>query len=176
VGDERLLLIIFTEAPEDLSPGRGVKDLSTAKDRRIKKLEEDLATVRSEMQSFMLEQESFHEELQSANEEVVSSNEELQSVNEELETSKEEIEAANEELSTTNQELQTRNDLLNESYEYSEAILANMRDPMIILDKKMTIKSANNSFYTNYHIRRCGTIPVRPGKRAMGKSTSSRIT
>jgi two-component system CheB/CheR fusion protein len=39
-------------------------------------------------------------------------------------TSKEEIESANEELTTTNQELQTRNDLLNEAYDYSEALFA----------------------------------------------------
>ncbi len=116
------------------------KSSSVAKDRRIKKLEDDLFATRADMQVFAIEQESFNEELQSANEEIVSSNEELQSVNEELETSKEEIESANEELITTNQELQTRNDLLNESYDYSESIIATLHEPMIILDKNLRVK------------------------------------
>jgi two-component system, chemotaxis family, CheB/CheR fusion protein len=78
--------------------------------------------------------------LQSANEEVVSSNEELQTVNEELETSKEEIESTNEELITTNQELQTRIDLLNESYEYSDAIVSTMHDPMLVAGQRPSYK------------------------------------
>jgi PAS domain S-box-containing protein len=90
--------------------------------------------------------------LQSAHEEVVSSNEELQTVNEELETSKEEIESANEELTTTNQELQTRNDLLNESYDFAEAVIATMHNPMIVLDKNLRVKSANKTFYTIFEV------------------------
>jgi len=91
--------------------------------------------------------------LQSANEEVVSSNEELQTVNEELETSKEEIESANEELTTTNQELQTRNDLLNEAYDYSEAVIATIHEPMIVLDKNLRVKSANKTFYKIFNVK-----------------------
>ena len=91
--------------------------------------------------------------MQSSNEEVVSSNEELQTVNEELETSKEEIESANEELTTTNQELQTRNDLLNESYEFSQAITATIHEAMIVLDKNLRIKSANKSFYRIFGVK-----------------------
>jgi two-component system CheB/CheR fusion protein len=90
--------------------------------------------------------------LQSANEEIASSNEEFQSVNEELETSKEEIESTNEELITTNNELQTRNELLTESYNYSEAILATIHEPMVILDKNLRVKSANKSFYEKFHL------------------------
>ena len=91
--------------------------------------------------------------MQSANEEVVSSNEELQTVNEELETSKEEIESANEELTTTNQELQTRNDLLNEAYDYSEAVIATIHEPMIVLDKNLRVKSANKTFYKIFNVK-----------------------
>ena len=90
--------------------------------------------------------------MQSANEEIVSSNEELQTVNEELETSKEEIESTNEELTTTNQELQTRNDLLNESYEYSEAIITTMHEPMLVLGNDLRVKSANKAFYTKFGV------------------------
>jgi len=83
---------------------------------------------------------------------VVSSNEELQTVNEELETSKEEIESANEELTTTNQELQTRMDLLNESYEYTEAIVSTIHDPLVILGKDLRVKSANKAFYKTFDV------------------------
>ncbi|QDH81160.1 PAS domain S-box protein [Echinicola soli] len=151
--DEPLLLIVFTEHEQteiyaDLV--KSGKNDSPTKDRRIQKLERQLATAHTDSLFASLEHEAFAEELQSANEEVVSSNEELQTVNEELETSKEEIESTNEELTTTNQELQTRIDLLNESYEYSEAIVSTMHDPMLVLGKDFRVKSANKKFYKTF--------------------------
>jgi two-component system CheB/CheR fusion protein len=157
--DENLLLILFTEQEkteiyfDQLAFGKiNSKNIEAAKDRRIKKLEEELAAAKADALDISQEQEAFTEELQSAHEEVVSSNEELQTVNEELETSKEEIESANEELTTTNQELQTRNDLLNESYEYSEAIVSTMHEPMLVLGKDLRVKSANKSFYKKFGV------------------------
>jgi two-component system CheB/CheR fusion protein len=165
--DEPLLLVLFTEPErvETLLPhdkgahpknGRGkhilIPNGTLAKDRKIETLKKELLATRGDMHSFAEEQAVFNEELQTANEEIVSSNEELQSVNEELETSKEEIETANEELITTNQELQTRNDLLNESYDYSEAIISTLHEPMIILDKDLRVKSANESFYSSFRV------------------------
>lgn len=151
--EEPLLLILFTK-PElvetFLQEGKNGKNNVLAKDRKIQKLEEELTASRADMLAFVQEQEAFIEELQSANEEVVSSNEELQSVNEELETSKEEIESTNEELTTTNQELQTRNELLNESYQYSDAILGNIHDPLLVLDREHRIVSASKSFYKKF--------------------------
>jgi two-component system, chemotaxis family, CheB/CheR fusion protein len=153
--EEPLLLILFTEqelTENFWNPKEGGKNNSLAKDRRIKKLEQELAAAHADALSIAEEQEAFAEELQSANEEVVSSNEELQTVNEELETSKEEIESANEELTTTNQELQTRNDLLNEAYDYSEAVFATIHDPMIVLDRNLRVKSANQTFYKMFNV------------------------
>lgn len=151
--NEPLLLILFTEHEQVENfwqQSEDGKNSSLAKDRRIKKLEQELATAHADALSFAQEQETFTLELQSAHEEVVSSNEELQTVNEELETSKEEIESANEELTTTNQELQTRNDLLNEAYNYSEAVFATIHEPLIVLDKNLRIKSANKTFYRKF--------------------------
>jgi two-component system CheB/CheR fusion protein len=153
--DEPLLLILFTEQEQSeiyTQQTTSGKNNSLAKDRRIKKLEEELAAAHADALAISQEQEAFAEELQSANEEVVSSNEELQTVNEELETSKEEIESANEELTTTNQELQTRNDLLNESYDYSEAVIATMHNPMLVLDKSLRVKSASKTFYKIFKV------------------------
>lgn len=154
--NEPLLLIIFTEHEQAeifSSQANSGKNNSVAKDRRIKKLEQELAAAHADALSIAQEQEAFTEELQSAHEEVVSSNEELQTVNEELETSKEEIESANEELSTTNQELQTRNDLLNEAYHYSEAVFSTIHEPMVVLDKNLRVKSANKTFYKTYNTK-----------------------
>ncbi|MFM9946177.1 MAG: CheR family methyltransferase [Bacteroidia bacterium] len=158
--NEPLLLILFTELEQTeffSSHAEDNKNSSSAKgaakDRRIKKLEQELAAAHADALAIAQEQEAITEELQSANEEVVSSNEELQTVNEELETSKEEIESANEELTTTNQELQTRNDLLNEAYDYSEAVFATIHDPIVVLDKNLRVKSANKTFYKIFNLK-----------------------
>lgn len=157
--NEPLLLIVFisqdkVEQAVD-KPGSSVQS-----DRKIKKLKEELQTARAEMQSVLEEQEAAYEKLQRANEEVVSTNEEFQTLNEELETSKEEIEAANEELTSTNQELQMRNELLNESYLYSEAIIATIHEPMLILDNNLVVKSANESFYKKFLLNKDETEGV----------------
>ena len=160
---EPLILIVFNEHEQAetynniLDNGKGN---SVAKDRRIAKLEQELATAHADALTLAQYHETFTEELQSAHEEVVSSNEDLQTVNEELETSKEEIESANEELTTTNQELQTRNDLLTESYKYSEAIVSTMHEPMLVLGKDFRVISANKAFYQKFGVSEEQTIGV----------------
>ncbi|MGK2863115.1 MAG: chemotaxis protein CheB, partial [Chitinophagaceae bacterium] len=152
--DEPVLLIVFTqqEMEEHLQGIKKAKNGPAVKERKIIKLEEEISAYRDELRSVSHNHEAAMEELQSANEEVISSNEELRSINEEMETSKEEIQSAHEELATTNQELQTRNELLNESYNYSEALISTIHDPMIVLDKDLRIKTANKSFYNQFKI------------------------
>lgn len=154
--DEPLLLVVFTlqDQVEKFMETDSNDKTSSLKDRRIKKLTDELKNTRAEMNSIIEAQEITYEELQSANEEIVSSNEEFQTLNEELETSKEEIEATNEELISTNQELQVRNDLLTESHEYSEAIFATIHEPILILDKNFHVKSANKSFYKKFQVKK----------------------
>ena len=161
--NEPLLLILFTEHEQAeiyVQQAIGRNYTSPVKDRRILKLEQQLAAAQADALSSVQEHEAFAEELQSAHEEVVSSNEELQTVNEELETSKEEIESANEELTTTNQEMQTRIDLLNESYEYSDAIISTMHEPMLVLGKDLRVKSANKAFYQKFEVAEEETVGV----------------
>lgn len=150
--DEPLFLIVFSLQGEVQKGGEKKNSNSTEKDRRIKKLTEELNYARAEMHAIIELQEKAYEELQVANEEIVSTNEEFQTLNEELETTKEEIEATNEELISTNRELQVRNDLLAESYEYSQTIIATIHEPMIILDHSLHIKFANNSFYKKFQL------------------------
>ncbi|RDI54987.1 chemotaxis protein CheB [Flavobacterium glaciei] len=153
--DEPLLLIVFK--PQELVENFIDNNLdrnsnTTLKDLKIKKLTEELNSARTEMIAIVETQETIYEELQAANEEIVSSNEEFQTLNEELETSKEEIEATNEELISTNLELQMRHDLLIESHEYSEAIIATIHEPMLILNKNFHVISANKSFYKKFMV------------------------
>ncbi len=154
-GDEPLLIVVFTGQQMEIMETfvEGEKNNSIAKDRRIKKLEEELAAARFDMGTIVDDQEAVNEELQSANEEIVSSNEELQSLNEELETSKEEIESTNEELTTSNQELHARIQQVEELHNYNEAIVATIHEPMLILDKNIRIKSVNKSFCKTFQVR-----------------------
>ncbi len=154
-GYDELLVIVFTGVPqlETIAHGTKIgKNNSVVKDRRIKKLEEEIVASRNDMASLTQDQEAANEELQSANEEIVSSNEELQSLNEELETSKEEIESTNEELITTNQELQARIHQVEELYTYYETIISTIHEPLLILDKNMRIKSVNKAFCKMFHV------------------------
>jgi len=117
---------------------------------RIQKLLMELSQARKDMRSITEEQEASNEELQSANEELLSGSEELQSLNEELETSKEETQTSNEELIIVNQELYDRNDQLNLSRLYAESIVTTIREPLIILNRNLQVRSANKSFYTKF--------------------------
>jgi two-component system CheB/CheR fusion protein len=116
----------------------------------VQRLENELAQLREDMRSITEDQEAVNEELQSANEELLSGSEELQSLNEELETSKEEIQSTNEELTTLNHELFDRNEQLNLSRIYAESIVATIREPLIILDKNMQVKTANRAYYDKF--------------------------
>jgi len=150
-GETRLFLVLFTEEMIVVVPESGSESVRNA---RIRQLEDELTILREDMHSIIEEKEASNEELQSANEEIVSSNEELQSINEELETSKEEIESTNEELLTINQELQLRNDQLTEAYGYAEAIFDTISEATLILDKDLSVKSANQAFYSIFNVNR----------------------
>ena len=154
--DEPLMLVIFKPAEhvESGKKGKGARNVSSEKDKRIKKLTEELNTASAEMHEFIVSQEQAYEELQAANEEIVSTNEEFQTLNEELESTKEEIEATNEELTSTNQELQMRNELLMESDSYSEAIISTLHEPMLVLNKKFEVRSASKSFCKKFNLDR----------------------
>lgn len=153
-GETRLFLVLFTEEIVVVAPDDSSESIRSA---RIQQLENELSLLREDMHSIIEEKEASNEELQSANEEIVSSNEELQSINEELETSKEEIESTNEELLTINQELQVRNDQLTEAYGYAEAIFDTISEATVILDKDLSVRSANQAFYTIFRVNQQDT-------------------
>ncbi len=125
---------------------------------RNQHLQKELAQVREDMKTLTEDQEAANEELQSANEELLSGSEELQSLNEELETSKEEVQTSNEELVIVNQELYDRNEQLNASRLFAESVVSTIREPILVLNKALKVKSANRSFYEKFHATPEGTV------------------
>lgn len=153
---EPYYLILFRESGSIGEAGPVVEgpigSRENAESLRNAQLEKELASLREDMRSFTEDQEAVIEELQSANEELLSGSEELQSLNEELETSKEEIQSTNEELTTLNQELFDRNEQLNLARLYAESIIATVREPLLVLDRNMTVKTANRAYYEKFGV------------------------
>lgn len=113
-------------------------------------LEKELFQIREDMRFITEDMEAANEELQSANEELQSSNEEMQSLNEELETSKEELQSTNEKLTIVNQEMEDKQEQLNVAQLYAESIITTVREPLIVLDKSLRIKTANAPFNNKF--------------------------
>lgn len=155
---EPYYLVLFHDASSSAHPALAVGNTPTGKftkddrDLRIQQLEQELAQTREDMRSITEEQEAANEELQSANEELLSGSEELQSLNEELETGKEELQSSNEELIVVNQETIALNEQVTTARDYAEAILRNIHEPLLVLDKNLRIKTANNAFYKTFRV------------------------
>ena len=155
--EQRVFLITL----EDSSPTQkkiqeagGQKKKKTSKDRLISSLNQQLAQTSEDSRVSIDQLERLNEEMTSTNEELQSAIEELQSSNEEYESAKEQLESANEELVTLNEELQTRNIELDqtnieltETRDYAQAIIKTVREPLVILDSILRIRSANDAFY-----------------------------
>jgi two-component system CheB/CheR fusion protein len=148
--DYQHLLVLFYKKDlpslDNISPnGKSTDQL------RIAELENELAQMREDAKRVSEEQQTALEELQTTSEELLSSNEELQALNEELETSTEELQSNNEELMCVNDELLDRQEQLISTRNYAESIIQTIREPLIIIKKDFTIKSANPSFYKYFN-------------------------
>lgn len=155
--EQRVFLITLEDSlptQEKIQEARGQKRRETSKDRLISSLNQQLVQTSEDSQVSIEQLEGLNEELTSTNEELQSAIEELQSSNEEYESAKEQLESANEELVTLNEEIQTRNMELDqtnmeltETRDYAQAIIKTVREPLIILDSNLRIRSANDAFY-----------------------------
>lgn len=145
-GDDNML-VIFRKCALPVIDKSDKSDRKSSDQLRIKELENELAQMREDIKRVTEEQQTAFEELQTTNEELLSSSEELQALNEELETATEEMQSNNEELMCVNDELMDRQEQLISLRNYSESIVNTIREPLIILDKDLRIKSVNPSFY-----------------------------
>lgn len=154
-----LVLFHDTSLEKDKSKSKNSdKSPNNDKDIRIKQLEQELVDTREDMRSITEDQEAAIEELQSVNEELMSGSEELQSLNEELETSKEELQSTNEELIVLNQEMNSLNEQIEAERNYSESIVANIREPLLVLDKNLRIRTVNHAFYKQFKLKEQDTV------------------
>ena len=149
--DRSHFLVLFDEVTGGASKYRARRDpVPTAgsepaasrepRNRRVNRLERELASSREYLQSIIQDLEAANEELQSANEEVLSANEELQSTNEELDTAKEELQSTNEELNTVNEELHGRNEELSRVNSDLVNLLSSVQIAIVIVASDLRIR------------------------------------
>jgi len=151
--EELYYLVVFYNTPVKAEDKVITQEINESVNlKRISLLEKELLQTHADVNAIAEEQEASNEELQSANEELLSGSEELQSLNEELETSKEELQSSNEELITINEELINKQELINISRNYTEAIVATLREPIVVLDTNLRIKNINRAFSKKYSI------------------------
>lgn len=144
-GEQNYLLLFHKNV---IPPGEsGFPQRKSAELERIAQLEAELQQMRNDIRRVTEDQEVAYEELQSANEELLSNSEELQTLNEELQTSTEELQSNNEELNSVNDELRDRQEQLSLARHYSSSIVETIREPLLVLDIDLRVKSANASFY-----------------------------
>ena len=60
------------------------------------------------------------------------------------------VEDALEQLSIVNRELSLRNEQLSYSSQYADAIITTIREPLLVLNKDLRVKTANFSFYNTF--------------------------
>jgi two-component system CheB/CheR fusion protein len=103
----------------------------------------ELETAYEELQSTVEELETTNEELQSTNEELETTNEELQSTNEELETMNEELQSTNDELENVNTRQVERTLELDRVNMFLEGILTSIGLGVIVLDPDQRVNVWN---------------------------------
>jgi two-component system CheB/CheR fusion protein len=130
---ENLFLITFREKGNVPEGAEAALDAAAVEETAVHQLEQELASMRDDLQSHI-------EELKSVNEELESSNEELQAANEEMETSREELQSLNEELTTVNSQLQTKIEEQEETNNDLNNFLTSTSIPTIFLDHWLRVK------------------------------------
>ena len=162
----------FLKVARKFSASIPKKNKASSPEQEIKRLSEENGQLHNFFLELIENQSALYEELHATHEEVLASNEELQSKNEEYESTQEELQAANEELRSVNDEIIDRNsDLaklneevvasnlqIRETYDYAQAIVDTVREPMLILDEFFVIQSLNESFCKAFETKSHETI------------------
>ncbi len=149
-----MCVVAFSEIEYAQRPTEDAGKIAPGGERaRIRELEKELRSTRSQLNVAVDMHERTSEELKSANEEYQSVNEELQSANEELETSTEEMQSINEELQTVNVELNSKNEELNQVNNDISNLLDSTHIAAVFLDKELTIRNFTPDTTEVFHLR-----------------------
>jgi two-component system CheB/CheR fusion protein len=137
-----MIIVVFTDVPA-VTEKPAVSNYQTGKrttneSARQKKLEVELQRRNEDLQSM-------REEMQTSQEELKSTNEELQSINEELTTSQEELQSLNEELQTVNTELQSKVSDYVQANNDMKNLLNSTEIATLFLDKDLNIRRFTDS-------------------------------
>jgi two-component system, chemotaxis family, CheB/CheR fusion protein len=135
---QNMILVTFRSKTKAVEGEQEVEDDAT--DARVGELEQELYSVKQDLQATIEELETSNEELKSSNEELQANNEELQSTNEELDTSREELQSTNEELETINVELQKKNEELESINDDIRNMFAYTSVGTVVLDMGLRVK------------------------------------
>ena len=131
------LLITF----EPVAAAAGKRSAASRSARKASKASSDqIAALRSDLDTAASELDGSREEFAVAREELMSANEELQATNEELNASKEELQALNEELTTVNAQLSEQIRAVNRKKDDLENLVANTRIPTLFLDRQFNVQ------------------------------------
>ena len=130
-----------------------------ADDPQLRQMEEELETMKVQLQNSLESAETQQEELRAANEELQSINEEYKSTLEELETSKEELQSINEELKTVNQELKVKVEDLSQANNHLQNSMASTDIATLFVDRQLTIRLYTPSLTQIFNI-----MPVDQGR------------
>ena len=142
----KIQTLVDMEIPQ---PGAGAQG---DRQQKIAKLREALSFTQEYADSIIGELDVMNEAMQASNEELMTINEEAHATNEELTIARVEQRSGNEALKTLSKELETRNEEITLARDYAEAIIETVREPLIILDGKLRVKSASKSFYTTFKV------------------------
>lgn len=133
-------LVMFADRTGSGATGPGVKPLDASSEPVARRLEEELARIKTQLRTTIEQYEAQVEEAQAAAEEHQAMNEELRSSAEELETGKEEIQSVNEELTAVNQELKVTIEELRLRNDDFQNLINSTDIATIFLDRSLRIK------------------------------------
>ena len=134
-----LMLVLFTETGA-LARAAALGDHADADTAAMHALENEITTLKGQLQDTIEHSDTSTEELKASNEELQAINEELRSATEELETSKEELQSINEELVTVNYELKVKVEETAKINDDLQNLISSNDIATIFVDREMRVK------------------------------------
>ncbi len=114
----------------------------------------EISNLRSKIAKF----EENEINLKNTEEELNALNQQLDASNQQLLASEQQLRALNEQLKANEEELIAKEEYAQQVHEYAENIIATIRTPFVILDKKLHVLTVSHSFCDTYKVTQEETI------------------